>query len=422
MTVVNTRISNQTDLIVAYGALASVARATVTTGPRYFEADARVWRDGDRQEFLVDHLHAVPELPRGSNRAPLTTWAVAVVRNPSCRSLPSLFDAVQPKRSQRVVGLLLNETHLGHIDAAIWDGATIRGLDRLRCIGPGVSSELRSRRSSRQVRAIGGEVFDRLRRMTVTLVGAGRTGCLVAFHLASFPIARLRIIDPQDLSIENLDAMPVMSMADLRKPKAVALAQRLAAFQPELATTALVERAESRVGRRFLAQRAELVITCVDSNVPRLAAGIVCRERLIVHLDIATSVATEPGGQVERSGDVRLIMPGPKSGCVACLGPMPDLDATLYELARPPGALHRGRPQPWDAQRTGSGVRVGSLLTVNSTVVSSAVDVWQQLLAGRIRSSWWLRGRWQQAGWTCDQGPVFAAPDCIFCNDIPRAK
>jgi hypothetical protein len=108
------------------------------------------------------------------------------------------------------------------------------------------------------------------------------------------------------------------------------------------------------------------------------------------------------------AGDVRLLLP--RLGCVCCVGGLPNEADARYELAAPPGALPRRPPQPWHRQRA------GSLITLNSLTVATAVQLWLDLLAGQLRTSHWARLRWQPGhGLQTDAAPVGPAADCPLC-------
>ena len=86
-----------------------------------------------------------------------------------------------------------------------------------------------------------------------------------------------------------------------------------------------------------------------------------------------------------------------------------------YQLSAPAGALERGRPLAWHEERA------GSLVTLNSIVVGVAGQRWLDLLAGKLRTSYWHRLRWLAgSGLETDFGSVGAADDCLFCRRPER--
>jgi len=256
------------------------------------------------------------------------------------------------------------------------------------------------------------QVARRLRDASITLIGAGRNGSAMAFQLASLGVRTMRLVDGDRLGPENLDAMPGLAVADVGRPKVLALAERLLLLRPDLSMTCL---AAPLTGEPMVAALrrlpADLIVTAVDSDTPRLAASLVARETLTVHLDVGTSVTRDESGEMLLAGDVRLLLPG--AGCVSCVGGLADREATLYELYAPPKTLRRGRRLAWHEERA------GSLVSLNAITVGIAVQAWLDLLAGRLRTSSWHRLRWLPGeGIQADSAPVGAGEDCPYCRRI----
>jgi hypothetical protein len=193
------------------------------------------------------------------------------------------------------------------------------------------------------------------------------------------------------------------------RPKVHAVGRLLAAFRPDLQLSCVACSAiDADVVELLRRNRSDLIVTCVDDDTARMAASLIARETLTVHLDAGTSVQADEAGGRQITGDARLLLPG--EGSVACVGGLADLDATLYEIAAPPGSLRRGVEQPWHEQRA------GSLITINGMTVNAAVQCWLDLLAGQIRTSFWQRLRWTPgSGLEAHAGPVGAGEGCAYC-------
>src|SRR5262249_47105391 len=135
--------------------------------------------------------------------------------------------------------------------------------------------------------------------------------------------------------------------------------------------------------------QVDLIVTCVDQDAPRLAAAMLANRWGKVHLDIGTGIMETESGR--RAGaDIRLLLPG--EACVVCLGGLGNLEEARYEVAAPYGALRRGRRLAWFEQRA------GSLITINQVAVNLGIQVWLDLLAGRLTGSRWCRLEWNQRG------------------------
>lgn len=383
------------------------------------------WRkESHVEEILCDRLETTRELPRGAARPPFDDWLVLVVDPHEPTSVASWFDRIGPRQSQRLVGVVLDGRKPGRWDAVLYDRGRTVPIETLVIAGSGMlamqrtprraepASEESQLRASRTAGALGLELFGKVCGSCVTLVGAGRLGALAAFHLAGLGVPHLRLIDPDRLGWENLDAMPGLTEEDVGRPKVTALAQRLLDFRSDLLVSSLQAAFPDAQAGHLARQRTDLLITCVDSDTPRLCASLIAKETLTVHLDIATHVAdVERGGLIH--GDVRLLTPDRDGGCIACVGGLRDVEETLYEVGAPPGVLRRGEPLDWRQQRA------GSLLTVNSIAVGIGVQTWLDFLAGALRTSYWHRLRWVPGGtMQVDGGPVGRSDTCRFCPSV----
>jgi hypothetical protein len=388
---------------------------------RFSWGTVRWRREAHAEEVLCDHLETTSDLPNGAAFPPFDDWLVLVVEDEQTAVPNAWVDRIAPKQSQRLVVVVLSRREAGRWDAVLYDRGRCVPVDLLVIAGSGMltmrrdplevapSDERARLRSSRTAGALGSEVHDRLSRSCATVVGAGRLGSLLAFHLAGMSIGRLRLIDPDRLGWENLDAMPGLTEDDIGRPKVAALAERLLAFRSDLLVSYLAKTVTDPEAMRLVRQRTDLLVTCVDSDTPRMAVSLIGKETLTAHLDIGTHVVNVQQGKLIHA-DVRLLMPDRDGGCIACVGGLGNVEETLYELSAPPGVLRRGEPIDWRQQRA------GSLLTINSVAVGVGVQMWLDLLAGDLRTSYWHRLRWVPGGsMQVDGGPVGRSEDCRFC-------
>lgn len=240
-------------------------------------------------------------------------------------------------------------------------------------------------RWSRTRGALGDDVWRKVRAASVAVIGASRSGSLLAWMLAALGVQRLLLVDPDVLELHNLDAMCGVTEADVGRSKTKALAERLTRFRSDLAVHALAcSAADARVVD--CVRGVDLLATCVDRDMPRLAAAVLAERFLKVHLDIGTGV-TGDGHERLIAGDVRLLLPG--QGCVSCVGGLPDEEEARHELLAPPGALQRGLPVAWHEERA------GSLVTINAMCVAAGVQLWLDLLGGTLEASHRSRFRWR---------------------------
>src|SRR5262249_18539785 len=130
---------------------------------------------------------------------------------------------------------------------ALMDGV-LRPLDGIVLVGSGMyrimahgeghrGSSLRSRVLplhllsgpwSRTIGALGGEdVWHRLVRLRVGVVGCSRSGSLAAIALARLGIRDLTLIDPDIVEAHHLGEMEAVSESDIGRPKALAVANHV---------------------------------------------------------------------------------------------------------------------------------------------------------------------------------------------------
>jgi molybdopterin/thiamine biosynthesis adenylyltransferase len=375
-------------------------------------------------ELLISSLEVRTQLPRGPDFPPVADWAVVM----HAAFLPSVAPAdwiaqIQPRPAQCLAVAIVG---IGR-DQDGWDGAVTLGgrsvpLSALRVVGPGMIRADRDaeppdadddpatlERWSRARGALGDAVWHRLRTAHVALFGASRTGSNMAFLLAALGVRRLLLCDPDRLEAHNLDAMPGLTEQDVGRAKVEALAERLVQFRSDLFVQGLACSArDNRVVECI--RPADLLVTCVDNDTPRLAAALLSNRLLKVHLDIGTGVTFDEQGQRTIAADIRLLVPG--QGCVACVGGLADEEQARYELWAPPGSLQRRRRAgSWQEQRA------GSLVTVNTMAAAFGVQLWLDLLAGQLTGSHWTRLRWNPGqGLDIQQGPVTGNPNCQTCG------
>jgi hypothetical protein len=373
-------------------------------------------------ELLAQGFDVRATLPTGASQPPMADWAALVIEPGSpWRTLTERMEAMHPRDKQTVALLALSADDRSHWDGAVWHEGTVRPLQGVRVIGPGMLhlarrnavppiSDAARLRWSRTIGALGEDLWRKVYDAHVLLIGCGRNGTLLAWLLTCLGVSRWTLVDGDRLGrdLENHDAMPGLRAADAGRKKVRALARRLVAFRTDLTVRGHCRPVMDVLDRlRHHAERFDLIATCVDDDTPRLAASWLSRELLAPHLDVGTSVQRQDG-RLELAGDVRLLLPF--EGCVSCVGGLADREATLYEFAAPRGALHRGEPAVWSQQRA------GSLVHLNAMTTGAAVELWLALLRGEHGSFWQRLSGTGERGFVADGATVVAAEGCSFCR------
>jgi len=376
-------------------------------------------------ELLVESLQTTDRTPSGDARPPMCDWVVLGAPGQAAGDdVRAWLDRLQPRKTQLLaVGLVGLGAERSEWNGTVVENGEVRPLEAIRVVGPGMLRAGRKpedclelsagdlQRWSRTRGALGDATWRKVAAARVLLIGAGRNGSAIAFPLVALGIRALTVVDPDHLNLENLDAGFCVTEQDVGRAKTEALQERLHAFRSDCSITSLPHSATHHCVAAKAAS-VDLIVTCVDRDTPRLVAARLARRFLKVHIDVGTGITFEEnGGPPVLAGDVRLLLP--RMGCVCCVGGLRNEEEARYELLAPPGALPRRAPQPWHQQRA------GSLITLNSLAVATAVQLWLDLLAGRLRSSYWHRLRWESGqGLRTDAAPVGPAPDCRVCGTM----
>ncbi len=286
-------------------------------------------------------------------------------------------------------------------------------------------------RWSRTIGALGGEdIWQRLVRLPIAIIGCGRTGSVVAVTLARLGIRQLTLIDPDIVETHNLGEMDVVTQADVGHSKAQALAACLRKEREEPGNTEFFSSLAADIraipasvtSESALAacKDADVLFCCVDSDAARLATALIATLYHAVLIDIGTGVhfpATnerihDPQSVLRHrvmGADVRMILPG--DGCLLCVGNLSRYQQAVEELCH--GGPLPSQPQEWWQQRA------GSLRTLNHIAAHVGVQMLQDLVAERIRESLWARIEFDDTGrMTVHYPPTQRpsdSPPCALC-------
>lgn len=271
-------------------------------------------------------------------------------------------------------------------------------------------------RWSRTIGALGGkEVWQRLVRLRIGIVGCGRTGSLVAATVARLGVRQITLIDPDLVELHNLGEMDVVTSDDVGQAKAAALADRLRLQSPGSSAILLpITEPLTAPAARAAAQACDVLFCCADNDAARLATAVIATLYHKVLLDIGTGVFFPATGsdnaasaQTARptttthanlppaipaprrmGGDVRLILPG--DGCLLCAGNLANYQQAVEDLChhRLPTTTSAG----WRRQRA------GSLHTLNQLAAALGVQMLQDVVAERIVATTWAQIECDEAG------------------------
>lgn len=134
-------------------------------------------------------------------------------------------------------------------------------------------------RYSRQTlfRPIGKEGQEQLRAASVTIIGCGALGTVLANNLCRAGVGRLVIVDRDFIELNNLQRQILFDEEDIARhiPKAVAAAEKLQRINSEVQVEALVEDINAD-GIESLVQDTDLVLDATDNFETRYLLNDVC--------------------------------------------------------------------------------------------------------------------------------------------------
>lgn len=155
---------------------------------------------------------------------------------------------------------------------------------------------------------VGGPGQVRLKGARVAIVGVGGVGGPAAMDLAAAGVGTLRLIDPDVVSLSNLQRQVQFATGDVGRLKVEAAAERLAALNPHVAIEARAEALMPATARDLL-DGCDVVIDGTDDFEVRRAVNAACQ-------DLETPLVS---GAIGRwSGQVGVFTGRP---CWACLVP-----------------------------------------------------------------------------------------------------
>lgn len=150
--------------------------------------------------------------------------------------------------------------------------------------------------------------------MHVAVVGCGGLGSIMAESLARLGVGRLTLIDGDVIEATNLNRWQGACPADIGKPKATLLAQRLREMVPHLRVQAVTRSLEHP--RSILALTAvDAVVAGVDNDAARFILNHVSLQFLVPYFDVGVAIAINP--EVDFKGRYFAVIPG-VTGCVEC--------------------------------------------------------------------------------------------------------
>ena len=125
------------------------------------------------------------------------------------------------------------------------------------------------------LREVGGPGQQKLKAATVLIVGAGGLGAPAALYLAAAGVGAIRIVDPDDVDLSNLQRQVIYAGSDQGRPKVEAAAERLQGLNPNVAVTG-VKAAFNAATADGLLKGVDVVLDGTDSFEVRFCVNAAC--------------------------------------------------------------------------------------------------------------------------------------------------
>lgn len=229
----------------------------------------------------------------------------------------------------------------------------------------------RQRAHERQQRALGAANDAKLATSKILIVGGGGTGSACAEQLARLGVAKLVILDDDDLEDTNLSRVYGSRRRDIGRPKVKVLKMDIGTYSDTI-VDAVAGRLENN---RSVAASVDLILVCTDTHLSRAVANELSYRLHVPLIDLGTKVIAGASGPKFAVGQVTRV--GPGRPCLQCLGTI-DLERVRMEsLSDEEREALRGEGYVQGAQDPDP-----SVIHYNTTVAAWAVTMALDTLTG----------------------------------------
>ena len=112
---------------------------------------------------------------------------------------------------------------------------------------------------------IGDEGLERLSRSKVIIFGVGGVGSWCAEALVRSGIGSLTMVDPDSVSLSNVNRQLMATTQTVGKPKVEVLAARLRVINPDATITPIISRYSAETAQRFNLSEYDCIVDAIDS-------------------------------------------------------------------------------------------------------------------------------------------------------------
>ena len=151
----------------------------------------------------------------------------------------------------------------------------------------------------RQIRALGRVAHDKMRRMTVAIVGAGGTGSSVAVQLGRMGVGRLLLIDMDTIDTTNLPRVYGSCAGDIGRSKVDVLRSHIRSFSRSTVDT-ICGSVEDEVVQQALLE-SDVMFSCTDNLTSRSIANEISGRYYIPLIDVGCRVRLDDNGSIHQA-------------------------------------------------------------------------------------------------------------------------
>lgn len=216
----------------------------------------------------------------------------------------------------------------------------------------------------RQVLAFGESVQRRLARMRVGIVGLGGTGSVMAEQLAHLGVTDFTLVDPDVLTLSNLNRVVGATNADVDVAKVDISSRLIRRIRPD----ARVEGVKGSVLRNDVLSRLrdlDVLFCCTDSHGSRYVLNELAYRFLVPTFDCGVVIVATPSGVTHVLARIQMLAPG--LACLTC--------GTALDPEQVRRDLLSDYERAQDPYVRGASVDQPAVISLNGTAVSMTVTM-----------------------------------------------
>lgn len=308
------------------------------------EPDADSWKSQE-ESALVPHPSFVNKCAIAADAS--SSSLIFVHTHPSHAHSPSFSGIDRASNTKMLDNLsaILPDKPLGSIVlggdggcGAVFDDGKIKAVDAIKIVGStlewvntdGGAEEKAGTGGAtydRQVRALGARGHRSIRRMTVSIVGAGGTGSSVAVQLARMGVGRLVLVDKDTIDETNLPRVYGSRPDDVGRPKANVLCDHIRSFSDSQVRSVHGDVADAAAKDALL--ESDVMFSCTDNFTSRSIINEISGRYYIPLIDVGCRIVLDSDKSI-RQAVAKTQVVTPVSSCLWCNGTL-DGRLILYE-------------------------------------------------------------------------------------------